>query len=164
LEKIGGKGESPSGGPNQPSASMYPSIRKLPLLGVEYADLYRRMRVQEAVFETLTKEYEMAKVQEVKEIPTVKVLDAPNVPEKKSYPSRLFVIFFGIGLGFVAASAWIIGADKWKKADASDPRKMFALEVVSTVTPRLSIFSRNGSGNQAVKGESLERAHPLKGE
>src|SRR5713226_3842850 len=66
LEKLGGKGEDPLAPSGQQVASLYPSIRKLPLLGVAYADLYRRTRVQEAVFESLTKEYEMAKVQEVK--------------------------------------------------------------------------------------------------
>src|SRR5207249_1950491 len=79
LEKIGGKGENGAADSGQQDSfalqkdSLYPSIRKLPLLGVTYADLYRRTRVQEAVFESLTKEYELAKVQEVKEIPTVKV-------------------------------------------------------------------------------------------
>src|SRR5207253_2187866 len=64
LEKMGGKGENPSADSRQEQDSpaqqdsLYPSIRKLPLLGVTYADLYRRTRVQEAVFESLTKEYE----------------------------------------------------------------------------------------------------------
>src|SRR5271155_1399227 len=93
LEKLGGKGESATTVSDQPSDSFYPSIRKLPLLGVTYADLYRRTRIQEAVLETLTKEYELAKVEEAKEIPTVKVLDAANIPDKKSFPPRLLVIF-----------------------------------------------------------------------
>src|SRR5436190_20881851 len=62
LEKIGGKGDE-TGTSSQASDSIYPSIRKLPLLAVPYADLYRRTKVQEAVFETLTKDYELAKVQ-----------------------------------------------------------------------------------------------------
>jgi hypothetical protein len=131
---------------------MYPSIRKLPLLGVEYADLYRRTKVQEAVFETLTKEYEMAKVQEVKEIPTVRVLDAPDIPEKKSFPSRLFMIFFGTSLAVVAVSVFVVGTDVWKKTDDGDPRKVLALEIFSTVSARLPGFSQNGSEDLANGG------------
>ena len=41
--------------------SAYPSIRQLPVLGVSYADLYRRTKVEEAVFESLTQEYEPRK-------------------------------------------------------------------------------------------------------
>src|SRR5207253_531204 len=45
------------------SAELYPSIRKLPLLGVQWADLYRRMKVQETVFDLLTQQYEIARIQ-----------------------------------------------------------------------------------------------------
>src|SRR5262249_51393048 len=56
LEKLGGP---PTGSSDSSvdSQSLYPSIRKLPLLGVQYSDLYRRTKNNEAVFETLTKEY-----------------------------------------------------------------------------------------------------------
>src|SRR5258708_5391721 len=95
LQKLGGKGESATSVSDLPADSLYPSIRKLPLLGVKYADLYRRTKIQEAVLETLTKEYELAKGQEAKEIPTVKGLDAANIPDKKSYPPRLLIMFLG---------------------------------------------------------------------
>ena len=152
LEKIGGKGESTSSLPSQPSDTMYPSIRRLPLLGVEFADLYRRTKVQEAVFETLTKEYEMAKVQEVKEIPTVKVLDAPDIPDKKSFPPRSFIVFFGTAVAIGAAALWVLGTDMWKGTDATDPRKVFAQEVFSTVSARLPGFPQNGSGENSANG------------
>jgi capsule polysaccharide export protein KpsE/RkpR len=164
LEKIGGKGESSLSASSQASDSMYPSIRRLPLLGVEFADLYRRTKVQEAVLETLTKEYEMAKVQEAKEIPTVKVLDSANIPERKSYPSRLFVIFCGTSLAIVAVSIWALGADRWVKTDASDPRKQFALEVFSTVSGRLGGSSQNGTKHDPTNGAVVKRIQQPKGE
>src|SRR5690242_8438729 len=152
LEKIGGKDENPSAKPGQQETasaeqqdSLYPSIRKLPLLGVTYADLYRTTRVQEAVFETLTKEYELAKVQEAKEIPTVKVLDPPNVPDKKSFPPRAVIAVLGTLLGLALAMACVWGRTRWDDADAADPRKQFATEVFTTVRMSLPKFSRNGA-------------------
>jgi capsule polysaccharide export protein KpsE/RkpR len=159
LEKIGGKGESSSTLVGQTSDSMYPSIRRLPLLGVEFSDLYRRTRVQEAVFETLTKEYEMAKVQEAKEIPTVKVLDVPDVPEKKSFPSRLFIMFLGTSGAVVLVSVWILGEDKWTRTDPNNPRKQFAQEIFSTVATRLPGFTPNGSEGPSKNGGSATRMH-----
>ena len=100
LKKVGGKGESTTPENSTQDDSLYPSIRKLPLLGVTYADLYRKTKVQEAVFETLTEEYELAKVQEAKEIPSVKVLDSPNVPERKSFPPRTLITLLGAALAF----------------------------------------------------------------
>jgi len=152
LEKIGGKGE----GSDEQQTSLYPSIRKLPLLGVTYADLYRRTRVQEAVFETLTKEYELAKVQEAKEIPTVKVLDSPNIPEKKSFPPRLLITLLGTMLAFAGATSWVFGKTAWDQTDSNDPRKAFAQEVLTTMKARLPKFARNGSGNHSTGGESAE--------
>src|SRR5207249_9904414 len=153
LEKLGGKGEQPSEPSGQQADFLYPSIRKLPLLGVTYADLYRRTRVEEAVFETLTKEYEMAKVQEVKEIPTVKVLDAANIPDKKSFPPRLFIIFLGTTFVLALAATWVFGNALWQETEADDPRKMFARDVFLTVTARIPRFSRNGSGIESVSSK-----------
>jgi hypothetical protein len=156
LEKLGGKGESATTVSDQPGDSMYPSIRKLPLLGVAYADLYRRTKIQEAVLETLTKEYEMAKVQEVKEIPTVKVLDPAHIPDKKSFPPRLVLIFLGTALGVTLAVVWVFGSEMWYGTDASDPRKLFAQEVFSTVS-RLPGLSGNGAGEHSANGSFWKR-------
>jgi uncharacterized protein involved in exopolysaccharide biosynthesis len=155
LEKLGGKGESATTIAGQPGDSMYPSIRKLPLLGVAYADLYRRTKIQEAVLETLTKEYEIAKVQEAKEIPTVKVLDAANIPEKKSFPPRLPIIFLGTISVLAIAAVWIFGNEAWLETDANDPRKEFATEVFSTIAARVAFVSGNGSGENSVNGNSV---------
>jgi capsule polysaccharide export protein KpsE/RkpR len=152
LEKLGGKGESTTTVSAQSSESMYPSIRKLPLLGVAYADLYRRTKIQEAVLEALTKEYEMAKVEEAKEIPTVKVLDVANIPEKRSFPPRLLIIFLGTALAFAGAVTWIFGETQWRQTDENNPRKVFAQEVYSTVCARMPAFSKNGSGEHSVNG------------
>jgi uncharacterized protein involved in exopolysaccharide biosynthesis len=154
LGKLGGKGESTTAVSAEPGESMYPSIRKLPLLGVEYADLYRRTKIQEAVLEALTKEYELAKVQEAKEIPTVKVLDSAIVPDKKSFPPRLLIIFLGTFLALAIAAVWVFGNEAWQETDASDPRKVFAQEVFSTVSARIPFISQNGSGEHSVNTRS----------
>jgi capsule polysaccharide export protein KpsE/RkpR len=154
LEKLGGKGESAATISDQPGDSMYPSIRKLPLLGVEYADLYRQTRIQETVLETLTKEYELAKVQEAKEIPTVKVLDVANIPDKKSSPHRLLIILLGTALAFSGAITWVFGNTIWQEIDSRDTRKILAREVFSTVSARLPLLSRNGS-ERHLKGRSF---------
>jgi uncharacterized protein involved in exopolysaccharide biosynthesis len=146
LEKLGGKGESATSVSDQAGDSMYPSIRKLPLLGVEYADLYRQTKIQETILETLTKEYELAKVEEAKEIPTVKVLDVANIPDKKSFPPRLLIILLGTALAFAGAVTWVFGNTVWHETDSDEPRKAFAREVFATVSARLPSFSRNGSG------------------
>jgi len=130
--------------------SMYPSIRKLPLLGVTYADLYRRTRIQEAVYETLTQEYELAKVQEVKETPSVRVLDAARIPERKSFPPRLLIMFLCIFLALSGATVSVLGRARWEEVDAQDPGKVFAKEVFQTMNARMPWAPPNGSRVQAM--------------
>lgn len=71
------------------SSSLYPAVRRLPLLGTEYAEYYRRARVQEQVYETLTKQYELSKIEEVQDTPSVSVVDPAEVPEIKAGPQLL---------------------------------------------------------------------------
>ena len=144
LDKLGGADGSTDAATDE---SMYPSIRKLPLLGVTYADLYRRTKVDEAVFESLTQQYELAKVEEAKDIPSVKILDEADVPEKKSFPPRLLIMILGSVFSFVLGSLWVIGNSKWAQVEPGDARKIFAEEVLKTVRLRFSPESQNGSTN-----------------
>jgi uncharacterized protein involved in exopolysaccharide biosynthesis len=155
LEKMGGKDESTTDVSARPGDSLYPSIRKLPLLGVEYADLYRRTKIQEAVLETLTREYEMAKVNEAKEIPTVKVLDPANVPDKRSFPPRILIVFLGMFLASCFGVLYVLGSTSWDAIDPQDAGKQFALEVWDEVrTNARSVmhrFTKNGAGGEGAK-------------
>ena len=115
--------------PSFERASIYPPLRQLPRLAVPYADIYRRIRVQEAVFEMLTQQYEIARIQEAKEIPVVRVIDSPGIPEKKSFPPRtLFAILLAI-LSVTVASAWIIIQHRWEQVLMQDPRKALSLRI-----------------------------------
>lgn len=124
----------------------FPTIRNLPLLGAKYGDYYRRAKIQETVFEMLTEQYELAKVEEAKETPSVKVLDPAQVPEKKSFPPRLLIMFLGTFLAFSMSVVWVLGAEQWRAADPKDPRKILAKEVAATLKARAHWFTRNGAG------------------
>ncbi|MFZ3201252.1 MAG: hypothetical protein WA175_08870 [Candidatus Acidiferrales bacterium] len=145
LGVLSGGGAPPSAGDAATSDNTYPTLRQLPILGVPYADLYRRLTIEETVYETLTKQYELAKVEEAKEIPTVKVLDSPEVPEKKSYPPRLFMIVLGT-LGTLALGITsVIGKSRWREMDSQDPTKLFLEEIFHGVSARMSWVSANGN-------------------
>jgi uncharacterized protein involved in exopolysaccharide biosynthesis len=125
------------------SESPYPSARELPGLGVTFYDLDRQVRVDEALWEALTKQYEMARVEEAKEIPTIQVLDTANVPNQKSAPRRSMIVIACTFLSFILSCLVIFGLRFWEELDEqSEPKKLFAriLEKVkrSPGQPRLS--------------------------
>jgi len=126
LKKVGG---SSTGSGDSTSQTEFPSIRNLPLLGVRWLDLYRENKIQETVYEMLTEELELAKIEEAKETPVVKVLDFAEVPEKKSSPHRLLVMFGGIVFALAAGSTWVLNRAKWERMDPQDPRKQLGQEV-----------------------------------
>lgn len=126
---------------------LYPPLRQLPRLAVPYADLYRQVRIDETVYELLTQQYELARIEEAKDVPVVSVIDPPGIPEKKSFPPRLLLTLVLTFLSFSATVALILMRDHWSELEPSDPRKMLAAEVIPVLRRRRrAIFaSRRGA-------------------
>lgn len=68
--------------------SAIPSVGSVPALGQEYVRLMREFKIQESLVELLTKQYEMARLSEAKDISPLQVIQKARVPERKSKPSR----------------------------------------------------------------------------
>jgi len=132
VNKVGGKGVTPANGSLLSSDELYPSVRQLPLLGVRYLDLYRRTKIDEAVYELLTKQYEIATLEEARDVPSAQVLDPPVVPQKKTSPPRTWIVLGGMCFSFFAGVVGIIGEAYWKRTDPRLPWKLFANEVFLT--------------------------------
>jgi capsule polysaccharide export protein KpsE/RkpR len=157
LHDISGQeGSLAPGDPDMP----FPSIRKLPLLGVRWAELYQQAKVEETVYELLTQQYEMAKIQEAKEVPIVKVLDEAAVPERKAFPPRLGLIVLGAFLGFLTGSVWICGLAFWQAVEIDDPVKSFVMEVRQT---QRSWYQRKRQRVQTWRGSRGDGASGTEG-
>jgi uncharacterized protein involved in exopolysaccharide biosynthesis len=145
LEKVGGKGEGSTPEAMPTSDSLYPSIKKLPLLGVTYADMYRRTKIQEVIYETLTQQFELAKVEEVREIPSVREIDHADLPEKKSFPPRTLIVIFGALFSLAFAGAWILANAHWQEMSPMHPGKVIAQGVFRGARAHMVHLSQNGS-------------------
>jgi capsule polysaccharide export protein KpsE/RkpR len=149
MDKLGGTTSRQVNTPADSSNSTHPSLTNLPLLGVTYADLYRRMQIQEAVYESLTQQFELTKVQEAKEIPSVKVLDPATVPERKSFPPRLMIMFFCTLFTLITTTVVVLGKEQWAAINPKEPGKLFAQEVFLTLNAKMPWAPSNGSRFQA---------------
>ena len=78
----------------------------------------REISVQERVYGQLKAQYELLKVEMASETPVFQILDMPEIPEKKSGPSRakICIIAFGAGLFFSIFLAFLLNAlqEIWK--------------------------------------------------
>jgi len=141
-------GDSPAGG----NMDGFPSIRAMPLLGVKYANLYRNLEVETAVYESLTKQYEMAKVEEARDLPTVRVLDVPDIPEKKSRPQRTLLVVSATVFATLLACCFILAQGWWRTNNS--PWKLFAAEAASDAFRDISRVPGIGRLTQLLRNSS----------
>lgn len=68
---------------------LHPAMIAVPELALQYARLFRQVKVQETLFTLLTSQYEQAKIAEARDTPTVQVLDSGVPADKRSRPRVL---------------------------------------------------------------------------
>ncbi len=85
-------------------------IDQIPDLGTQYLRLFRDIKLQESILEFILPQYEQAKIQEQREIPTIQILDDANYPIKKAKPKRIFLILFVTFFGMVLSVilVWLV--------------------------------------------------------
>jgi len=87
---------------SNPETDALPSLSEAPTIGLEYVRLKRKVLTEEKVFELMTQQYEIAKIDEAKEDITFQVIDRAIPPEKRVKPKRkLNVMLSGIVSLFV---------------------------------------------------------------
>lgn len=138
LQALGGTSEplqadgnisAGNSGPLSRIGAEYPPLRQLPRLAVPYADIYRHLRVQEAVYEMLTQQYELARIQEAKDVPVIRVIDAPGIPEKKSFPPRTVLCLVLTFLTMLITAGSILARHQWSGISPLDERKILGAEI-----------------------------------
>ncbi len=67
---------------------------KIPNLSLQYARLLRDAKVHQTLYEMLTEQYEMARIQEAKDTPTIQVLDEAKVPQGGVVPKKRRIVMF----------------------------------------------------------------------
>lgn len=136
-----GSSSQPSERPGE-DAQPYPALRQLPALAVPWANLYRRVRIEETVYEMLSAQYETARIEEAKSIPTVSVIDSAGWPEKKSSPHRFIIIVLSTALALAMASLYLLVQRLWLAIDETDGRKVIAREMAATWAAHIGRYIR----------------------
>jgi uncharacterized protein involved in exopolysaccharide biosynthesis len=99
---------SESRNPGQPRKEFHVPFAKMPEVGMEYIRLVRDVKVQETVHNLLMAQFEQAKINEARDMPTVQLLDKAVAAERKSRPKTVLnmaiagalSMFVGIFLAF----------------------------------------------------------------
>ncbi len=113
-----------------------PSVGNLPNLGLEYARRLRELKIQELLYEQLTKQYEMAKLNEAKDSSALQVLDDAVVPAKKSGPKRSLIVILSTIIAFFVGVFIAFFREYGEKMPAEDMAKW--MEIKSHARLRLT--------------------------
>lgn len=132
FSKMAGSGAN-AGTTGAEANPAFPSVRALPLLGVTYYDLYRKVTTDEALYEALTKQYELAKVGEAEDIVPVRVLDPPLLPERRLPRHRVAFLIFGLVLSALAGFVWIVVREFVRVTDHPHPVRALVLQFLRSV-------------------------------
>src|SRR5215510_9640737 len=136
LKKMVGAYTAPGSADDAPTGD-YPSIRTLPALGYRYQDLYRQSKNQETIHEFLNHHYAMAPVEAGQELPVLRVMDPPNVPEKKNSPIRSLIVGLSVFIAMVLGCWWVVEKEKWEQLPPDDSKRLLAAEVTSDMKAAL---------------------------
>lgn len=96
------------------------SVGSVPNLGLEYARLMRELKIQETIFEQLTKQYEMVKLNEAKDSSSLQVLDEAVAPAQKSKPKRSLIVILSTVMAFFISIFLVFLQEYFGKMSSED--------------------------------------------
>lgn len=75
--------------------------------------LQRDVLINQEVMIQLQKQYEMAKIEEAKDLPVLDIIDSPRMPVEKSRPKRRMMVMLGLLVGIFVGALAAIAYDLW---------------------------------------------------
>ncbi|MDE1176977.1 MAG: GNVR domain-containing protein [Edaphobacter sp.] len=81
---------------------------KVPASVLEYIRKQRDVKYHESLFEALSKQFEMARLDESREAPVLQIIDRATIPDKKSGPHRLLLMAAFTILGTIIGAIVVI--------------------------------------------------------
>lgn len=102
------------------------SYWNIPSIAVESTKIELELRAQEEVYKQLKVQYELLKVEMQSETPVFQVLERPEIPEKKSGPSRgvLCIVITFVGIFIAIFLAFLLNAIENIKKDSEAMSKL----------------------------------------
>lgn len=97
------------------------SQAQLPARGLEYIRKQRDVQYHQTLFELLARQLEAARIDEAKASPGIQVIDEPQVPEVKSWPSTTLFLGLGLFVGFILGCVRCVMVYLYSYAE-TDPR------------------------------------------
>ncbi|MEN6444502.1 MAG: Wzz/FepE/Etk N-terminal domain-containing protein [Candidatus Cloacimonas sp.] len=89
-------------------------IDKIPDLSMQYAQMMLNVEIEQKILENLYPQYELAKLEEVKDLPTFEVYDAPQIAGIRSKPKRALTVVLSTVAAFILSCILALILESWQ--------------------------------------------------
>jgi capsule polysaccharide export protein KpsE/RkpR len=104
-----------------PGSAVDMPVGRIPEAAVDYVRARRELKLQETLLESMVRQYEIAKLDEAKEGPSLQQVDVALVPDHKSRPARGVIVLASTLVALLLISAWIVVRRYTETLRAGDP-------------------------------------------
>jgi uncharacterized protein involved in exopolysaccharide biosynthesis len=94
---------------------------RVPEMGMEYLRKLRQLKYNETLYELLSKQYELAKLEEARDAVVIQVIDRAVPPERRSRPKRTLIVLLSMFLAFFVSAAVLLAVEV-RKANRPQPQ------------------------------------------
>ncbi|MBN2279904.1 MAG: hypothetical protein JXQ65_04940 [Candidatus Marinimicrobia bacterium] len=88
--------------------SILPKFENIPEIGIHLEEVKRKVEYYALMLQFLGPQYEKAKIDEKKELPTIEVLDYGVRPERKDKPKRALIVILVCFMSTIFSSAYVL--------------------------------------------------------
>jgi uncharacterized protein involved in exopolysaccharide biosynthesis len=126
--------------PDTKSSRLFPSASDAPEMEMQLAGFMREVEIKRAVYGVLSQQYEEARIQEMRDTPTVQVLDRAQKPLKRWRPKRKAIVIVSVVSAFLLSCIVVLVRERMKKNPDSRDVEMIS-EIGSTLSGDLHAVS-----------------------
>ena len=80
----------------------------MPELVLEYARFFREVELQSRIMEFILPQYEQARMEETKNIPSLQIIDYPQIPINKARPQRALIVISTTLMAFLMSIFYVL--------------------------------------------------------
>lgn len=118
IDKLEGSGDN----------RVIPTIGSSPELGQEYVHLSRNYKVHETLYELFTKQFELARFSEMKDVSPVQVIQEAKPPELKSKPAKRKIVVVMALFSLVLSIVLVIAREYTKQLSVNTTNRLYDLK------------------------------------
>ncbi|MCD6595598.1 hypothetical protein J7L68_07990 [bacterium] len=112
-------------------------LNRYPDLIIQYARIYRDVKIQEVLYEMLRQQYEQAKIEEQRNTSTLHIISSARPPEKKYRPKKALMGAGAIVGMFIFTFLWILFEGYLQKLKKYAPEKYNKISALWRRKPRV---------------------------